>query len=390
MDPIRKFKNITVEDTYKGLDKSYASTKVAFGAGGSTEDEALLWNYVERVDFTSSWADLSNDMINLFHSFGIAREDEEDWFRVFNIADQWNAQRMIIASIPQSGCGSYIDGSTVKLNVPYGTGATEYTTFYGSTFKSYPDPITGQQLALEYEDMNLGGASCMLFGNTNSGTGDLPAGTFQGEQPYSGTVNGNINPNSGELSFDPSTTTMTAHLSATHWRAGDDAHDFQQGIAILDKGIFVIFDMPFVGRQFIKDSGLSGDTTVWTDYGSAWSASTTTGGTLEPNVSTANRSKIYFAGTNGVNSAKLSYRTIEEGYKFIYFCHAGQNEFNSTSNHTYNSKQAYFKPEDAGSLWVTEIGLYDNDDTLLAYAKLSEPVEKNKLETLTFKVELEL
>lgn len=74
----------------------------------------------------------------------------------------------------------------------------------------------------------------------------------------------------------------------------------------------------------------------------------------------------------------------------IYFCHAGQNEFNSTSNHTYNGRRAYYRPEEATSVWVTEIGLYDENDTILAYAKLSEPVEKNKLETLTFKVELEL
>ena len=73
----------------------------------------------------------------------------------------------------------------------------------------------------------------------------------------------------------------------------------------------------------------------------------------------------------------------------IYFCHAGQHEFNSTSNHTYNHARAYYRPEEADSIYVSGIALYaDDSDVPLAYAKLSEPVEKSKLDTLTFKVTL--
>ncbi len=108
------------------------------------------------------------------------------------------------------------------------------------------------------------------------------------------------------------------------------------------------------------------------------------------NISNVNRKSVHFEGPAVVSSATLYYRTVDQSYKMIYFCHAGQNDFNSTSNHTYNQKRAYYRPEEASSLWITEIGLYDEDDTMLAYAKLSEPVEKSKLETLTFKVELEL
>ena len=55
-----------------------------------------------------------------------------------------------------------------------------------------------------------------------------------------------------------------------------------------------------------------------------------------------------------------------------------------------DNRKAFYRPEEAGSLYITEIGLYDDADTLLAYAKLSEPVEKNMLETLTLKVELQV
>jgi len=160
-------------------------------------------------------------------------------------------------------------------------------------------------------------------------------------------------------------------------------------VALLDRGIFVIFDI--YGREdFIGNTLLSG-TTVWNaDVGSSFVAVNYTGGTSVKNANTGLRQEIAFTGSNTTSSASLSYRTIDQAYKMIYFCHAGQNEFNSTSNHTYNHNRGFYKPEEADSLWVTEVGLYDDNDDLLAYAKLSEPVEKNKLETLTFKVELEL
>lgn len=380
MADIKRFKPLTTQDVFKGFDKSFGSVQTITGS-------SIRWDFVSRSGETYSTT--ADDMKNLFHSFGIAREDQDDWFKVFNVVDWFNAKSMVIASIPQSGVSSYIDGSTVKINVPIASGSAQYTTFYGSTYESYPDPITALQIAQDHADSSYGGAYCYLFANS-TGTGALPTGTFvAGEiHPYTGTVNGGPNPNALRSSFDVDPSVVTPHLSATHWEMGDTGNDKPYGVALLDRGIFVIFDY-YNRNDFISKTALSG-VAVWNSASAAFGAVTYTAGTAQANIGTTNRKHVSFTGANAVTNASITYRTIDQSYKMIYFCHCGQAEFNSTSNHTYNHKKAYYRPEESDSLWVTEVGLYDDNDDLLAYAKLSQPVEKNKLETLTFKVELEL
>ena len=377
-DQLLKFKPITSDDVYKGLDKSYGAIQVVSGSD-------LRWWYVDREDVTTSTS--TDDMKNLFHSFGIAREDQDDWFKVFNVTDWYNAKRMIIITLPQSGITSMIDGSTLEVNVPSGITSTSFVKLYGSTFESFPDPVNDQQIAMEYADSHHGGAYCYLYPNSYGANGFADS---LGEHPYTGNVNGAVNPNAGESSWDVDTANVVPHLSAQHWDdGGDDGHDIPYGVALLDRGIFVIFDM--YGRDDLVGPHLSA-TTIWNAQATTvFGAVTYTGGTIESNVNAVTNYKaVAFTGTAVATTANVSYRTVDQAYKMVYFCHAGQNEFNSTSNHTYNQKKAYFRPDESDSLWVTEVGLYDDNDDLLAYGKLSEPVEKNKLETMTFKVELQL
>ena len=402
-DLLKRFKPITSDDMFKGIDKSHSSAVEAYGGLNTPDDggdELLTWHFVDRTSITQSGLD--DDLKNLFHSFGISRDDENDWLKVFNVKDWFNAKRMIIISLPQSGCSTYIDGATIRINVPTGvTNANQFVSFYGSTFHSFPDPLTGKQLALAYEDsVWAGGAMCYLWGKTNGTNteGNLLPGTYPSgaNYPYTGNIDGGPNPNADIRDWDPSEASdnfvvsaqkKQNHYSASHWKIGQDGYDIPYGIAFLEKGIFIIFD--FYGRDDVITSDLSG-ATIWEAQVSNFTAYTSTGASVQINRSSTNRQNIHFEGSIANVNAKVYYRTIDQAYKMIYFCHASQNEFNSTSNHTYNTKKAYFRPEEADSLWVTEIGLYDADDDLLAYAKLSEPVEKNKLETLTFKVELEL
>lgn len=390
-DALTKFKPLTSDDVYKGMDKTYSSAQVAYDTG-------LTWYYVERTGGTSSTS--SDTMKNLFHSFGLSRKDYDTTIKAVNLSDWYNAKRMIIASIPQSACSSYIDGSTVILRVPTGVTNNAFVTLYGSTYNGYPDPAgTGKQLAKEYEDTSYGCAFCYLFGasNTPIGNGKLPSTAYSWAMPYTGLVNGKMNPNSGITTFDPdevvaSTSLATAHAAkSTHYAAtpwNGTEGDAPYGIAFLEKGIFVVFDM--WGRNDLIGNTAIGSDTVWVAQQPGFSAYTFTSTTATKNTDTANRKAISFSGATGQTNAALYYRTVDQSYKMIYFCHAGQNEFNSTSNHTYNNRRAYYRPEEASSVWISEVGLYDENDVMLAYAKLSEPIEKNKLETLTFKVELEL
>lgn len=378
-DILNRYKLITSNDMFKGLDKTYSQMT---GATGSD----ITWSMVSRTE--ENWSSWGDDLKNLFMSFGIAREGDSDWYEIFGNTDYYAATNMLIASIPKELCGSYIDGSTLKLNVPTGTTSGEYVTFYGSTFQGHVDQDSGYMVSEEYTNGVYGCASCYLFADTKSGTGALPYNlTGTTDHPYVGVLNNDEpNPNSGLESFDwDGGTTLKPHLSAVHWPTSSDGYDVPYGVALLEQGIFVLFDMP--NRGSFVDPVLSAST--------IWSASTTgsfealdiTGGT---NTDPDSRTFITFSGTVSDVSASVTFRTVEQSYKMIYFCHAGQGEFNSTSNHTYNHRRGYFTPESADSLWVTEVGLYGDDDTMLAYAKLSEPVEKSKIDTLTFKVELEL
>jgi len=77
----------------------------------------------------------------------------------------------------------------------------------------------------------------------------------------------------------------------------------------------------------------------------------------------------------------------------IYFCRANAAEFNYSSNPTYLSQsQIRVKNEDALAnprTYITTIGLYSPDNELLATAKLSEPIQKDPTNALTFRVRLD-
>lgn len=371
---LEKFKLLGSSDVFTGPHTTYSAVSYAYGTGTTAgAAESLTWYYVERTGATLN----TNDMKNLYHSFGIAREDDDTWQNAFNIFDQIRAGDMMIAVIPQSACGSYIQGSTLEINVPRGTGATHYTTFYGASIGGYIDPETRYEVSNDYDpdSKRNGGASVWLYRGT----------------PYSGTVHGGrANPNSGLTTWtgaNLSNDSTFPHLRATAMGRGDTGYDIPEGVALLEKGIICIFDNITANRYFVSQE-VSGSV-LFAGSGTTFYTKTFTGGTTwQPNTNILNRRLIGFTGSTANAIAKLTYRPVNVDYKTIYFCHAGQGEFNSTSNHTYNHRKAYYRPMEADSVYITEIGLYNDSDELIAYGKLSEPVEKNKLETLTLKVEL--
>ena len=76
----------------------------------------------------------------------------------------------------------------------------------------------------------------------------------------------------------------------------------------------------------------------------------------------------------------------------IYFCRAATNEFNYSSNPTYlNESQIRVKEKstDTPTAYITTIGLYSDDNELLAVAKVSEPLKKDPTNELTLRVRLD-
>ena len=76
----------------------------------------------------------------------------------------------------------------------------------------------------------------------------------------------------------------------------------------------------------------------------------------------------------------------------VYFCRAASNEFNYSANPTYLSMSQVRVKEirsDQPISYITTVGLYGDDNELLAVAKLSEPLKKTPSNELTLRVRLD-
>ena len=99
-------------------------------------------------------------------------------------------------------------------------------------------------------------------------------------------------------------------------------------------------------------------------------------------IANAIRNRIY----------NISFNNTTELNSTVYFCRAGHNEFNYSSNVTYlTGSQIRVKNQasDAPRSYVTTVGLYSADNELLAVAKLSEPLRKDPTNELTLRVRLD-
>ena len=87
------------------------------------------------------------------------------------------------------------------------------------------------------------------------------------------------------------------------------------------------------------------------------------------------------------------YNNTTELNSTIYFCRAGHNEYNYSSNPSYIDENSQIRVKnttlDTPVSYITSIGLYSADNELLAVAKLSEPVKKTPENELTFRVRLD-
>jgi hypothetical protein len=88
-----------------------------------------------------------------------------------------------------------------------------------------------------------------------------------------------------------------------------------------------------------------------------------------------------------------SYQSVTELNSTIYFCRAFNNEFNYSSNPTYlSSGEIVVKESDPMAQpvsYITTVGLYDDNNQLLAVAKLSEPIKKTPDTELIARVRLD-
>jgi hypothetical protein len=97
---------------------------------------------------------------------------------------------------------------------------------------------------------------------------------------------------------------------------------------------------------------------------------------------------------------QMEFSNTTELNSTTHFCRLNYNEFNYSSNPTYISSSkiqvrhdpaanTYSNKLPAPSAYITTIGLYGPDNSLLAVAKLSKPLKKSPSEDITLKVRLD-
>lgn len=165
----------------------------------------------------------------------------------------------------------------------------------------------------------------------------------------------------------------------TYWKAG--LIYYQAGVAVLTSSVLSCTGANG-GHGFLRGLGETGDSgRMHFDR----DGTTLTGSLIASEISASAdllRHRVY----------NLQFNNTIELNSTVYFCRAKHNEFNYSSNPTYLSgSQVRVKNNttDIPISYITSIGLYSADNTLLAVGKFSEPIRKDSNIEMTFRARLD-
>ena len=192
-----------------------------------------------------------------------------------------------------------------------------------------------------------------------------------------GTTGVKTNSPAGEFNILYATASYTggSRLAATNQnKKGVGLIFYQAGIAVVTSSVFMNSLTNIVNAEMPDKTGTG--VTLFTSQ------------TLlsEANISgacNALRSRIF----------DLDFNNTTELNSTIYFCRANRTEFNFSSNPTYlNNSTIRVRNEDIENppvSYITTVGLYGQDNELLAVGKLSEPLKKTPSDEFTLRVRLD-
>ena len=275
----------------------------------------------------------------------------------------FNVDKIIVAEIPQNEYGELVDGKTIELDIPLfnGTGTTAVTCYSSFFNGGFVNASNADSL------LSDGNPEVTLYGSTPSndnGNNSNVAYLFS-NQIAPPVTSGKTWSNTGKFKDG---SRVLAQYNGT-------SYDTPVGIAYLDKG-FLVLTHPTIVNNF-KYS----DTTARSSgYDGITSGSTYTGG--------SNFTQIYFTSA-GVAKARFDSITTEFIQNII--CLALPNEFFTTNNPTFAEAYGTDPALTADNpVYITEIGLYNSNKELIAIAKPSEPILKDRTNITTFNIQLKV
>jgi len=153
------------------------------------------------------------------------------------------------------------------------------------------------------------------------------------------------------------------------------------------------FFYPDAGLMVLSANALSssiGGTTGFVQSGSGYGLAHGNGFKPDTRVTAAadNANKIRVA----LQKGSVTLRSEEQQYVYDYFCRAKASEFNLSQNLTFWSGSTYAIRHDDmvtnPQVYISEVGLYDGQNSLVAVGRLSSPINKNFSSEAIVKVRL--
>ncbi len=345
----------------------------------TVNDSGLTFTLCDRTDLLSAEA-------NYFISFRLPyTEDALSTASTLSLQNpqiqQLNVDRIVIVPIPREEYNEIIDGRSVTFKVPQlsGSSAMSAITVVSSTYtelnKFQNSPLLGNNVAFLFsDDINLprtgttGGGTSSFFPRTTWNV--VPFVNRPQAHAYTDLAVSDINTDTRPWS-GVNLAVEVEEKYPTNTNQGYN-YDIPVGYVSLDRGFLILTHPDIV------------DNIPWTQGYQLHTNEVNTG-------STSATTNVYFDDTS---VSQITFNDININFRTSVVCLALPTEFvfstNPSWNLQYNLDELNNGTNGFDPVQVTEIGLYNKNDELIAIAKLDRPVEKNYTNLITFNLDIDV
>tara|TARA_R110000851_G_scaffold85152_3_gene185298 strand:+ start:13287 stop:14387 length:1101 start_codon:yes stop_codon:yes gene_type:complete len=341
----------------------------------STSD--LIYSLVDRTELSESFTHYFKS-VNLPATSATLPTDST-LSQAFPELQQLNVDKFIISAIPNAFYDEIIDGRSVTWVVPQNSGATIYSSVtlvsstYGTFSKKQNNPLLGNNIAFLFCDkINLPYTGYTDSGVVNKSSVSTWDTTNYLDRPsavsYQNLAASDINTDQRNwVDVDLATTVLENYPTTTNQGYN---YDIPVGFVALDKGLMVITHPSIVDEM-------------------PWGlGKISPGGASNP---TSGETNIFW---NDSAKSTANFYSIDIAYQTSVICIALPNEFFFTNNPTWdyeaNLNTYQEGANDFDTTYVTEIGLYNTKNELVAITKLDRPKAKGYTGLLTFTLKLDV
>ncbi len=293
---------------------------------------------------------------------------------------QLNMDLIVIVPIPKEYYSEIIDGRSVTITVPQRSGVssmsakTVVSSTYGVLSKTSDSSLLGSNIAFLFSDnINLPYTGKTDGGTVNRNQIKTWNPTNYLNRPYAISYTDLAKPTDINTDKRPWASVNKAIDVGENYPTNSDQgynYDIPVGFIALDKG-FIVYTHPSIVNNIPWHLGQQAVTN-----------------NLNP---TSGTTDIYFSSST---FSEATFMDISIGYKTNVICLAYPQEFYFTTNPTWDFEYnlAEFENQTNGfqNVFITEVGLYNIKQELIAVAKLSQPYEKSYTNMFNFNLDIDV